>query len=137
MRIEILLFITLCGCARINPQEQDYFFASRGVTHGLTPVSAPSAIPLPEKLEPDAIARGKAIYRQDCLSCHGEKGMGDGPQAKSSPRRPANLRESVRNLSDFSFYLSISQWEKTMPGWRRHYNDLERQDLAAYLKTFR
>jgi high-affinity iron transporter len=35
--------------------------------------------------EPLDIARGKALYTQNCASCHGDSGLGDGPAAKVSP----------------------------------------------------
>jgi high-affinity iron transporter len=35
--------------------------------------------------EPLDLARGKVLYFQNCASCHGDTGRGDGPAAPSSP----------------------------------------------------
>ena len=35
--------------------------------------------------EPLDLARGKALYTQNCASCHGDSGLGDGPASKGSP----------------------------------------------------
>jgi len=35
---------------------------------------------------------GAALYRQNCVVCHGPTGVGDGPQASALPVPPANLR---------------------------------------------
>ncbi|MBE1282983.1 MAG: c-type cytochrome [Rhodobacteraceae bacterium] len=36
--------------------------------------------------------RGAALYRQNCASCHGPTGAGDGPLVADLPVPPANLR---------------------------------------------
>lgn len=41
----------------------------------------------------DAVARGQKLYAQNCSSCHGEKGEGDGPAGKNLPVKPRNLVE--------------------------------------------
>jgi high-affinity iron transporter len=49
-------------------------------------------IPLPAR--PPSLARGAAVYRQQCAACHGETGHGDGPKARSlKGPPPANLAD--------------------------------------------
>ena len=36
-------------------------------------------------------ARGEQLYQQQCASCHGESGKGDGPVAAGLPHQPADL----------------------------------------------
>jgi len=61
--------------------------------------------PLPEKLvlagliafgvtacAPDGQISGAALYRKNCVACHGETGAGDGPIAADLPVGAANLR---------------------------------------------
>jgi mono/diheme cytochrome c family protein len=40
---------------------------------------------------PQLVARGRDLFRKDCVSCHGEEGRGDGPAAMTLTPRPRNL----------------------------------------------
>ncbi len=56
----------------------------------------------PEKT-PELLARGATLYGQMCSSCHGEKGLGDGPAAAPLKPAPANyrkLRPSIKRVFD-------------------------------------
>jgi len=47
------------------------------------------------------VARGKVYYEYYCVSCHGDKGDGNGPVGESYVPKPADLRsEKVRAYSD-------------------------------------
>ena len=58
------------------------YFAG-GVPIGITPVT-PSVPRIG-----GAPARGVALYARNCAACHGERGGGDGPNARHLPVRPA------------------------------------------------
>ncbi|MBE7638697.1 MULTISPECIES: c-type cytochrome [unclassified Sneathiella] len=56
------------------------------------------------------IGEGRALYRENCASCHGAKGMGDGEGGKSlspSPALLANLIEMPMSVDEFLLW-SIS-----------------------------
>lgn len=56
--------------------------------HFAAALGSEAALDLPTKL-PD-LAEGQKIYQQSCASCHGPRGMGDGPAAASlNPKPPA------------------------------------------------
>lgn len=90
-----------------------------------------------QHFEQSSILRGKAIYNKHCLACHGDQGLGDGPDAGKQSHPPANLKKLVREVPDFKFFMSISQWDGKMPGWKDQFNESDREDLVAYIKTFR
>ena len=39
----------------------------------------------------EMVAHGAKIYKQNCTTCHGEKGAGDGPSASALNPAPRNL----------------------------------------------
>jgi mono/diheme cytochrome c family protein len=43
------------------------------------------------KYTPDMRSQGAALFAANCADCHGAQGLGDGPQAASLERRPANF----------------------------------------------
>ncbi|MGA2262385.1 MAG: c-type cytochrome, partial [Acidobacteriota bacterium] len=44
---------------------------------------------------PDLIAKGKQVFTQNCTSCHGEQGRGDGPASTTMNPRPRNFTSSA------------------------------------------
>lgn len=77
------------------------------------------------------------LYEKHCLSCHGKNGEGDGPLALKSDHKPANLRKLAKEVPNFKFFMSISQWQGDMPGWKEKFNETDREDLVAYIKSFK
>jgi len=64
--------------------------------------------PLPSA--PVALARGEAVYRTNCASCHGAGGTGDGPAAAGLAPAPADLtdRDVLARTSPLDFFRKIS-----------------------------
>lgn len=62
------------------------------------PIPVPATYP---PSTPESIARGRKIYLASCVSCHGDKGKGDGPQVKDlknedgTPNVPRDLTRGV------------------------------------------
>src|SRR5512132_1116278 len=60
--------------------------------------------PLPANTE--IISRGRAIYGDQCASCHGPSGLGDGEDGRELSPRPANLA-SLTHADDDGRLLSL------------------------------
>ena len=78
---------------------------------------------------------GKRIYAKHCGSCHGEAGLGDGPTARLTGIKPANLPVAVREKSRAEIVGTISKGRQAMPAFRRILTDAEREAVYQYLRT--
>jgi mono/diheme cytochrome c family protein len=47
------------------------------------------------RVDDAARARARAIWRERCVQCHGERGEGDGPGARTAGLEPRNLRDAT------------------------------------------
>jgi mono/diheme cytochrome c family protein len=136
--LKALILVTLfflVSCAAVNKQEETKL--REKVRHGIVPISETPKKKLSQKLAESSFERGKSLYKTHCLGCHGEKGLGNGPLAVEMKHKPANLSKLAREVRDFKFFMSISQWQGDMPGWKEPFNDSDREDLVAYIKKFR
>lgn len=50
--------------------------------------------PVPDS--PEAQQKGRALYQRHCQSCHGDRGAGDGPAARTSKEVVPDLRDAAR-----------------------------------------
>lgn len=137
-----LLFLVLLAAAcgtPINPQERLAYDERSYMRHGIIPlpVDQTPAKEVKQKFTQLSLERGKKLYETGCLRCHGPQGLGDGPDASKQKNPVANLAATVKEVPHFQFYLSISQWQKEMPGWSTPYSAQDREDLSAYISTFK
>lgn len=128
MKTPLFLLVCLLSCTspQITKSEKS------GLRHGIVPINDR----VEQKLTEGEILRGKKLYLEHCLSCHGEKGKGDGPLAQDQRRRPADLRKLAKEVKNFYFFMSVSEWDGAMPGWKEPFTSTEREELSAYIKTF-
>lgn len=137
MKVIMLMALTimLTSCSQINVDEQERYrqknTAHTSFRHGIVPVSS---VPV-KKFDEVSISRGKTLYENHCISCHGPKGEGNGPLAAEQKIPPANLKKIVNEVPDFDFFMSISNWKGNMPGWKEKFTQTELDDIKSYLKT--
>ncbi len=83
---------------------------------------------------PDALKKGASLYKSHCQSCHGAKGLGDGPEAdlKDARRKPANL--SVSRTPDGVMFYKIwnGRDEPKMPAFKSQMTKDEVWAIVAY-----
>jgi high-affinity iron transporter len=94
--------------------------------------------PLPSR--PPSLARGAAVYRERCASCHGESGRGDGPKAKSlKGPPPANLADPAvmggTSLLEIYRKIAIGVPGTAMPEFADDVSEEDRWAVAAYVAT--
>ena len=104
---------------------------------GLLALSGPAMSCLYAQDYPPDIARGKSVYTQHCLVCHGTGGWGDGPAASSLKVAPANFHRFRSFLkSDEELLRTIEHGivYSPMHSWRGQLTDGEMQDVLAYIR---
>lgn len=82
---------------------------------------------------PQNIAAGETIYTQQCATCHGNSGLGDGPQA---PAKMVNLADSV-----FAVQQSQADWLTKYKASAQHaalnkVSEVELNQTLDYIRTF-
>jgi high-affinity iron transporter len=95
-------------------------------------------VPLAPRTVPD-VARGAALYRENCASCHGEAGAGNGPLARGMEPAPIDFTDRARaaERSPFALYQVIEQGLEgtTMAGFAQLSAD-DRWALAFHLGRY-
>ena len=100
--------------------------------------SPPSAdtIKNPIRADQGSIVFGKKIYTQLCVTCHGEKGKGDGIAAPGLPRPPADHTSSfVQGQTDGALYWIITAGNNPMPTYKKTLTNLQRWQVINYIRT--
>ncbi len=104
--LAVFAFLVLPGLRNANaPDPSQGSAAAGGGTGWLDPTDYPAekgrTLPPIDPAtvmtpNPELLARGQALFAQDCVSCHGPKGEGDGPgRAMASIRRPRNFTQQA------------------------------------------
>ena len=104
----------------------------------LVALGTASALEMPTK--PIDLAAGRRVFEANCLSCHGPRGLGDGPAAKGmTPPPPAiGSADSMAETSPALMYHGISAGVPgpKMPSWSALSSD-ERWAVVAYVQSLR
>ena len=100
-----------------------------------SPTPPPTIGPLYPPFPPSP-ARGAAIYAEQCAPCHGEKGLGNGPQAAGLPVPviAIGLPEIARQSTPAGWFtiLSRGRVDRNMPPFT-NLTPEERWDVIAYV----
>jgi mono/diheme cytochrome c family protein len=95
-----------------------------------------AARPNPVEATPDAIRRGRIVFQNNCTMCHGKAGHGDGMQARSLSKKPANLASAdIQSQPDGALFWKIREGRGDMPSTRSSMNDHDRWSVVNYLRT--
>ena len=89
-----------------------------------------------------AIARGAELFQQNCTSCHGRQGRGDGPAVKSFAIPPADLTaEHLFAHSDGELFWWLTHGTEgpdgnlVMPGFGDQLDEDQRWNLIDYVRA--
>jgi mono/diheme cytochrome c family protein len=89
-----------------------------------------------KKNDPKLLADAKKLAEQNCVTCHGPSGKGDGPAAAAlPPPKPADWTSAkVAAESDGEIFWKISNGRGAMPPWK-HLPDNQRWQLVNYIRS--
>lgn len=93
----------------------------------------------PIPVDADSLARGAALYETNCVTCHGDTGMGEGPTGASLDPSPAPIAHTSQMLSDGYLFWRIteggSEFGTAMPVWGEALEPEARWDLINYVRN--
>ena len=85
--ITLTLLITfIVSCANINRESREKYSTHTHTQfrHGIIPITNVDSNSQKIVFSSDSIKKGKILYKNNCLSCHGSSGRGDGQKANAS-----------------------------------------------------
>jgi mono/diheme cytochrome c family protein len=93
----------------------------------------------PVKSDATSIATGKELWGQHCKSCHGAKGLGDGPKAAQLKTEPGDFSKAdVQSQTDGALFYKTSEGRDDMPSFKKKIPDAEeRWSVVNYMRGFK
>ena len=80
----------------------------------------------------------KNLFKTNCVSCHGDKGEGNGPAAASLTPKPKNLTsEIVQKQSDGVLFWKITTGKSPMLSWKDALTEKQRWEIVNYIRQLR
>lgn len=91
----------------------------------------------PEKATPRSVARGKELFAERCVCCHGKDGHGGGPvgQPKGMPAAPDLAYKGIRERSDGRIFGVLTIGGRAMPAQAEGLPPEDRWDLVNYVRA--
>ena len=85
------------------------------------------------------ISSGKEAWAKNCKSCHGAKGLGDGPKGASLKTFPGDFSGAAfQGSTDGELFFRTNVGRDEMPGYEKKIPDAnERWALVAYMRALK
>ena len=77
----------------------------------------------------------RTLFAQNCASCHGDDGAGDGPAAAALNRAPTNFHIQQPSIDYARRVLSEGVAGSAMPPWEHQLTEPQRQQLVDYVRS--
>jgi mono/diheme cytochrome c family protein len=90
----------------------------------------------PLKGDVTSISEGKQIYTRFCVTCHGNKGKGDGIAAPGLAKPPADhTSDFVQKQKDGALFWIITAGNRPMPTYKTTLTTAQRWQVVNYIRT--
>lgn len=106
-----------------------------GVSQHSAPTNATAGNPVASTKA--SVDRGKALFQQNCIACHGIDGRGDGPAAANLSPAPSDFRLHTPLHTDPQFYAFIANGYpgSAMPAWKEQLSPDDIWNLVNFLRS--
>lgn len=92
----------------------------------------------PVKSSAESIENGKTLYTQNCASCHGKKGLGDGPKARTLEEFPGDFSGAAfQGQSDGEHFYKTKMGRGEMPKYDKKIADNDIWAIVNYMRTLK
>ncbi|MCX6306614.1 MAG: cytochrome c [Bacteroidetes bacterium] len=91
----------------------------------------------PVAVNAGSVADGKDLFAKHCKSCHGAKGLGDGPKAATLDVSCSDFStKKFQALADGEIFFQISEGKGKMPSFKKNIpDDNGRWAIVNYIRT--
>lgn len=91
----------------------------------------------PVAVSKESVADGKDLYSKHCKSCHGTKGLGDGPKAATLDASCSDFStKKFQAQTDGEIFFQISEGKGKMPAFKKNVpEDNGRWAVVNYIRT--
>lgn len=149
------ILAALCSVACLacsNDWRTDMWFQPGGGLHSVARPEPEGSVPLQarphfdDRDEADAlpeafptgalsVARGRTLFTERCISCHGSEGHGGGPVGKTFPPAPDLGYPAIQIHTDGYLYATIVLGGRAMPVMREGLDQTDLWDLVHFVRT--
>ena len=91
----------------------------------------------PVAVNAESVADGKDLFAKHCKSCHGPKGLGDGPKASTLDVSCSDFStKKFQSQADGEIFFQVSEGKGKMPSFKKLIpEDNGRWALVNYMRT--
>lgn len=92
----------------------------------------------PMEVSKDNLNEGKELYMQHCKSCHGTKGLGDGPKAKSMKGDLGDFTSATfHSQTDGELFYKTKIGRKDMPAFGKKMSEDDIWLTVIYMRSLK
>ena len=94
------------------------------------------AVKNPVKSDDANLTNGKALYTKHCKSCHGTKGLGDGPKSKELETPCGDISVDLKDQTDGEVFFKVKEGRDDMPSFKKKLpEDDDIWTIVNYVRT--
>lgn len=82
-----------------------------------------------------SVMRGKHIWDNNCIVCHGRDGNGNGSVVGPYPNPPSLMADKIRNYADSQIYHVITNGQNTMGSYAPQIHEEDRWAVVHYVRA--